>query len=85
MIKCFPDLKQTFGKEDIPFILYLSSIAIEWRKNNLSELEQCVGLIYTSLYKDFTINKEYFKDYFIYTLGNEIREICNEIHRKQYK
>ena len=39
----------------------------------------------TSLYKDFTINKKYFKDSFIYTLGNEIRDTCDEIHRKQYK
>ena len=32
VIKCFPDLKQTFGKEDIDFILSSISRAIEWRK-----------------------------------------------------
>ena len=38
VIKCFPDLKRKFGKEDITFILSSISISIEWQKNNLSEL-----------------------------------------------
>ena len=40
--KCVTDLKQTFGKEDITFPPSSSSKAIEFRKDNLSQLEQYV-------------------------------------------
>ena len=85
MIKCFPDLNQTFGKEDINFPVSPSSRSIEWRKNDMSELGQYVYQIDTSMYKDFTINKKYFKDPFIYTLGIEMRDTCYEIYIKQYE
>ena len=85
VINCFPELKQTFQKEDITFILYSSSRDTEWRKNNMIELELYMGQIDRRLYNYFTINKKIFKDSFIYTLVNEMRDTCDEIHRKQYK
>ena len=54
-------------------------------ENNLSQLEHYVYRIDTSLYKDFKINKNCFKDPHIYKLGCEMRDTCDEIHRKQYK
>ena len=36
VINCFTYLKQTFGKEDITFILSSSSRDVEWRKSDLS-------------------------------------------------
>ena len=42
VIKCFPDLKKTFGKEDITSPLLSSSRVIEWRKKHMSQLEQYV-------------------------------------------
>ena len=36
VIRSFPDLNQNIGKEDITFPLPSSSIAIEWRKNNMN-------------------------------------------------
>ena len=56
VIKWLPDLKQTFGKEDMNFPLSLSSRAIECKKN-LSNLEQYLDLSVTGLYKDFRTNK----------------------------
>ena len=56
-MKCFPDLRQTFGIEDNNFIPYSSSRSIEMQKNNMSELETYVDQIDTSLYKYFTINQ----------------------------
>ena len=53
-------------------------------ENNLSQLEHYVYRIDTSLYKDFKINKNCFKDPHIYKLGCEMRDTCDEIHRKQY-
>ena len=66
-------------KEDIHFFLSSSSRYIEWRGNDISELEQYVDQIDTSLYKDFTVNKK-IKYSFIYTLGDDIRDTCNEMH-----
>ena len=54
-------------------------------ENNLSQSEHHVDRIDTSLYKDFTINRNLFKGPYIYTLGNEIRYVCYAIHRNQYK
>ena len=51
-------------------------------KQNIIKLEQYMGRVDTSLYKDLAINRKYFKHSFIYTLDNEMREILNEMHRK---
>ena len=58
VIRCFPDLYQIFGKEDIMFSLLSISRSNEWRKHHLNQLDQYVYIIYTSLYKYFRINKK---------------------------
>ena len=49
VIRSFPDLNQTFGKEDITFPLSSISRAIEWRKNYLNGLYHFLDRINTSL------------------------------------
>ena len=53
-------------------------------KNHLNQLYQYVDQIDTSLYKDFRINKNIFKDTYIYKFGCEMIDACDEIHRKIY-
>ena len=81
VIKYFSELKQDFGKEGIAFTSSSSSIAIEWRNEHLIELELYVDKIDTSLYGDFTINTRHFKDYFIFILGNDMRDTCGGIYK----
>ena len=81
VIKYFSELKQDFGEEGIAFPSSSSSIAIEWRNEHLLELELYVDKIDTSLYGDFTINTRHFKDYFIFILGNDMRDTCGGIYK----
>ena len=68
VIRCFPDLKETFGKEDIAFLLSSSSKSIEclisilFNKNSI-----CIELIQpcTKTSKSTKI----FKNPYIYSLG----------------
>ena len=85
MIRCFTDLNQTFGKEDITSPLLSSSRAIEWQKNHPNALYQYVDQIDTSLYEDFRINIKSINDPTIYKLGYEMIETCDEIHMKKFK
>ena len=54
-------------------------------KNHMNGSYHLVCRIDTILYKDFRINEKCFKDSHIYKLGYEMRDTCDEIHKKQYK
>ena len=54
-------------------------------KKHLNQLYQYVDQIDTSLYKDFSINRNSFNDPNIYKLGCEMRDACDAIHRKLFK
>ena len=84
VIRCFPKLNQKFGKEDFNLPIFSSSRSIECKNKHLIELESYVDQINTSLYHDFTINKIYFKDHFIFKFVNYTRDTCNELFREQY-
>ena len=49
VIRCFPDLNQKFGKENITFSLSSIPRSIEWINNHLNQLYQYVDIIDTRL------------------------------------
>ena len=54
-------------------------------KKHLNGLYQFVYRINTNPYKDYRINIKSINDPNIFNLGCEMRDTCNEIHRKQFK
>ena len=49
------------------------------------EIKSYVDKMDTNLYFDFTTNEIYFKDPFIFTLVNGMKDTCDNIQGKQYR